>query len=100
MIAYEAAVTLATIPLYATGFRTGGTGHHQSTFLALPLVMGHEVADLADYFDTCRAKRNASAYDRAGQTSGTEVEELVAAVHEFQTQVVSWLKTNHAELSR
>jgi hypothetical protein len=39
MIAYEAAVALATIPLNAAGFRTEGAGHHQTTFLALPLVM-------------------------------------------------------------
>jgi len=45
MIAYEAAVALATIPLYASGFRTEGTGHHQTTFVALPLVMGDEFAD-------------------------------------------------------
>jgi hypothetical protein len=52
MIAYEAAVALATIPLHAAGFRTEGTGHHQTTFLALPLVMGVENSDLADHLDT------------------------------------------------
>jgi len=98
MIAYEAAVALATIPLHCAGFRTDGTGHHQTTFLALPPVMGMDLADLAVYFDTCRTKHNASAYDRTGSTSETEVEELLGAAAEFRAKVVSWLKANYAEL--
>src|SRR4030042_5751002 len=66
MIAYEAAVALATIPLHSAGFRTDGTGHHQTTFLALPPVMGMDLADLAVYFVTCRTNHHASAYDRTG----------------------------------
>ena len=99
MIAYEAAVALATIPLHAAGFRTDGTGHHQTTFLALPLVMGGEFADLADYFDTCRTKRNVSAYDRTGGTSETEVEELLGEVAAFREIVLTWLKASHPQLA-
>jgi len=99
MIAYEAAVALATIPLHSAGFRTDGTGHHQTTFLALPLVMGENVADLAGYLDTCRTKRNASAYNRAGQTSESEVVELPRAVSDFETAIVAWLAARHPQLA-
>jgi hypothetical protein len=98
MIAYEAAVALATIPLHGAGFRTEGAGHHQTTFLALPLVMGTELSDLADYFDTCRTKRNASAYDRSGQVSETEATELFREAMKFKEVVESWLRINHPKL--
>ena len=99
MIAYEAAVALATIPLHASGFRPEGPGHPLTTFVALPLVMGDEFADLADYFDTCRTKRNVSAYDRTGGTSDTEVEELLGDVGAFREKVLAWLRANHPQLA-
>lgn len=98
MTGYEAAVALATIPVYAEGYRTEGIGHHQTTFLAVSMVMGDEASDLADYFDTCRTKRNATAYDRVGSTSEMEVEELVDAVGTFREMVQEWLKANHPGL--
>jgi hypothetical protein len=75
MIAYEGALTLATIPLYCTGYETHGQGHHWLTFKLLPEVMGKEYSELADYLDLCRTKRNVSTYDRVGQISQSEVDE-------------------------
>jgi hypothetical protein len=40
--AYNAALQLATIVLYASGYRTGKSGHHWVTFKILPEVMGPE----------------------------------------------------------
>src|SRR4030065_439191 len=40
LIAYEAALTLATIPLRCAGYETHGSGHHWTTFLALPPAIG------------------------------------------------------------
>ena len=40
LIAYEGALTLATIPLYCAGYETYGRGHHWLTFRILPEVMG------------------------------------------------------------
>jgi hypothetical protein len=98
MIAYEAAVALATIPLHRAGFRTDGTGLHQTTFLALPLVMGAEVSGLAGYFDSCRTKRNVSSYDRSGQVPETEATELFREAMQFKEVVESWLRINHPKL--
>jgi hypothetical protein len=101
MIAYEAVVALAAIPLYCAGYRTGeGAGHHQTTFLALPMAMGEEVRELAAYFDTCRTKRNVSAYDRARAVSDTEAKELLEEAHALQESILAWLKINHPELIR
>jgi hypothetical protein len=100
MIAYEAVVALATIPLCCASYRTAGSGHHQTISLALPMGMGDGVRDLAAYFDTCRTKRNASAYDRVGGISEAEVSELLKEAHALQERVLAWLQANHPELIR
>lgn len=53
--AYNAALQMATIVLYASGYRAGKPGHHWVTLKVLPGVMGSEVQDLADYFNSCRS---------------------------------------------
>ena len=98
LIAYEGALTLATIPLYCAGYETYGRGHHWMTFRILPDVMGEKYSDLADYFDQCRTKRNVGTYDRGGQISQSEVDELLVEVVSFQEDVVDWLKVNHSDL--
>lgn len=98
LIAYEAALTLATIPLYCRGYETYGKGHHWLTFRLLPEVMGDEYSDLAGYFDQCRIKRNVGTYDRGGQISDLEVDELQSEVVSFQAEIVDWLKRNYPNL--
>jgi len=98
LIAYEGALTLATIPLYCAGYETYGRGHHWLTFRILPDVMGEKYSDLADYFDQCRTKRNVGTYDRGGQISESEVDELLAEVKSFYEDVIDWLKRNHTNL--
>jgi hypothetical protein len=91
LIAYEAALALATIPLYCAGYETYGKGHHWLTFRLLPEVMGEEVVELAAYFDQCRAKRNVGTYDRGGQISESEVNELLREADGFKGMVEDWL---------
>lgn len=98
LIAYEAALTLATIPLYCEGYETHGRGHHWLTFQALPEVMGQEFSDLAEYLDLCRTKRNVSTYDRGGEISQAEMDELLNEVELFLTQVRQWIATNYPAL--
>jgi hypothetical protein len=98
LIAYEAALTLATIPLYCAGYETYGKGHHWLTFRALPEIMGVEFADLSDYFDLCRTKRNVGTYDRGGQISESEVDELISEIKSFRESVLDWLRNNHTHL--
>ena len=98
LIAYEGALTLATIPLSCAGYETLGRGHHWLTFRILPEVMDEAYSDLAEYFDQCRTKRNVGTYDRGGQISESEVDELIAEVKSFQEDVMDWLKRNHTNL--
>ena len=50
--------------------------------------MGAGVTEAAVYFDSCRALRNTSDYDRAGVVSAAEVDELLRETDAFRGLVV------------
>jgi hypothetical protein len=97
-IAYNAALKLCTILLYAEGYRAGQGLQHYRTIQALPLVLGRSREADAAYLDTCRVKRNTVEYDRIGTTSDSEVHELISFVRELQAEVIMWLQANHPGL--
>jgi hypothetical protein len=94
-IAYNAALKLCTILLYAEGYRAGQGLQHYRTIQALPLILGAERNGDANYLDVCRAKRNTVEYDRIGATSDGEVAELLEFVLELRADVLEWLKVKH-----
>jgi uncharacterized protein (UPF0332 family) len=96
-IAYNAALQLATILLYCKGYRAVGAGHHFTVFQAMKEILGKAYDELADYFDSCRSKRNITDYDRAGEISETEVKELIDETLKFKTLVIEWVKKNYPE---
>jgi hypothetical protein len=98
LIAYEAILALATAPLYCSGYETYGQGHHWITFQCLPDLLGDELRETASYFDLCRTKRNVSAYDRSGQISQAEAEEIISEASEFKSVVHEWLKAEYPQL--
>lgn len=97
LIAYDAALTLATIPLHCSGCETHGAGHHWMAFLVLPHVMSPDLKELSEYFELCRTKRNVSTYDRGGQISEAEADELLSEVKSFKSLVEAWLRDHHPE---
>ena len=54
-IAYDAALTLATIPLYCAGHETHGLGHHWLTFSLVSQTMGESQREISDMpgFNAC-----------------------------------------------
>lgn len=97
--AYNAALQLSTIVLHVAGYRVkGGSGHHWVTISFFPEIMGKSQKDRSDYFNACRAKRNVTDYDRAGEISSSEVKELIKEVLDFKNDVIQWIKENHSEL--
>lgn len=98
-IAYNAALKLCSILLYAEGYRPEKNLAHFRTLQALPLILGSAYSNDADYLDTCRAKRNVAEYDAAGQVSASEAKELRAFAQELRETVQLWLKENHPDLS-
>ncbi|MEN6371541.1 MAG: SAV_6107 family HEPN domain-containing protein [Armatimonadota bacterium] len=91
-LAYDAVLQLSTIPLRCKGYRTRGEGHHWAVFNALPDIMGDKTAEIADYFQTCRAKRSTAIYHQSSVVSRTEADELYKEAEEFDKLVRRWLK--------
>ena len=97
-IAYNAALKLCTILMYAEGFRPEKTLAHYRTLQALPIILGTEKEDDADYLDTCRAKRNVVEYDYIGGATDSDADELILFVKSLKSQVLDWLIKKHPEL--
>lgn len=98
-IAYNAALQLCAIVLLAEGWKPDKLNAHHRTIAALPLILGAERQDDADYLDTCRAKRNGLEYDAAGKVTAAEAKELRAFALELRETVIDWLAEQHPQLS-
>ena len=83
------------------GYRVAiGSRHHETTFEAVKLVrIGAASSNLADYYDTCRRKRNLLDYDTANVVSDTEAKELHQKAQEFRQLLEAWIKTHHPNLA-
>ena len=97
-IAYNAALKLCTILIYAEGFRPEKTLAHFRTLQSLPIILGKEREDDAAYLDTCRIKRNTVEYDYVGGATDTEADELLKFVDELNKAVRTWLKAKYPNL--
>ena len=97
-IAYNGALKLCTILLYASGYRAEKNLQHYRTIAALPLILGEPRKDDADYLEICRVKRNTVEYDRAGAATMADALELVEFARDLRSEVVEWLKQQHPEL--
>lgn len=96
--AYNAVLQLSKMAIVCSGYRVSSnkTGHHRTTFEAVKNAVGTvDVSNLADYFDTCRRKRNLIDYDATEVASETEADELVEKAREFQTIVEDWISDNY-----
>ena len=98
-IAYNAALKLCTILLYAEGYRPSRESQHYRTLAALPEILGDPKKADAQYLDDCRKKRNVVEYDYVGGASESDADELIGFVKEFKHEVITWLKKNRPELS-
>ncbi len=97
-IAYNAALKLCTILLYAEGYRPEGAFKHYRPIQALPLILGPERKADAEYLDTCRKKRNIVEYEYVGDVTDDDVSELTGFIEELKKDVEEWLKCHHSNL--
>jgi len=97
-IAYNASLKLCTILLYTEGYRPDRNLAHFRTIQALPLILGADKEEDANYLDTCRTKRNVVEYDYAGGATHADADELIHYVNELKQEVINWLTKNHPEL--
>lgn len=97
-IAYNAALKLCTILLYAEGYRPEQGASHHRTIACLPVILGEARQDDAGYLDACRRKRNAVEYDRAGGVTVADAEELTRFTDQLKDDVSHWLRNRRPEL--
>jgi hypothetical protein len=97
-IAYNAALKLCTILVYASGYRPEKALQHHRTIQALSLVLGANREADVDYLDTCRGKRNAVEYEHVGGVTDNNVDELIEFTEELRGGVMEWLRRHHPHL--
>lgn len=97
-IAYNAALKLCTILIYASGYRPERNLAHYRTLAALPLILGETHKEDAIYLDACRSKRNTVEYDMAGAATPEDAGELIAFATGLREEVAEWLEDKHPQL--
>jgi len=97
--AYNAALLTSHMAIACAGYRvTAKTGHHKVSFDSIKLAVGAAAEKYADYFETCRRKRNVIDYTRAQVATDTETEEIVEKAAEFYEFVEAWIDSKFANL--
>jgi len=97
-IAYNAALKLCTVLVYASGYRPEKTLAHYRTLQALSLVLGASRKADADYLDACRSKRNTVEYDYVGGATAADADELIEFAQALREDVRAWLRKHRPEL--
>jgi hypothetical protein len=97
--AYNAALQTAKMVIACTGYRVASVpGHHRLIFDGAKLALGPSAAQLTDYFDACRRKRNEIDYTGAAIATTTEAEELLVHAKAFLVMVEAWITKTHPAL--
>lgn len=92
-IAYNAALRLCTAALQAAGYRATREQKHYRTIAALPLLLGPDAREPAQFLDSCRTKRHEVTYESLSAVTESEVAELIETVGELDTKVRAWLES-------
>ena len=97
--AYNAALQTAKMAIACAGYRIASVpGHHRLTFEGAKLALGKPAEHLADYFDSCRRKRNEIDYNGATIATTTEADELLLHAKSFLTLVEAWINSTYPAL--
>lgn len=97
-IAYNAALKLCTILLYAQGFRPEKNLAHYRTLMSLPLILGSNREEDATYLDVCRTKRNIVEYDYINGVTVEDAEELIGFAQSLRQDVLAHLQSKFPKL--
>jgi hypothetical protein len=97
-IAYNAALKLCTIILYASGYRAERQLQHYRTIQAMPIILGADRKGDAEYLEACRKKRNIVEYDYAGGATDADADELISFVKDLREEIQTWLTEHHPDL--
>jgi allantoicase len=99
--AYNAALQAANMAIACAGYRImSKVGHHRVSLESTKLVLGKAAHKHADYFETCRRKRNTIDYTFSNVATETEAKEIIVQATEFYSQVEDWITKNHPTLKK
>jgi len=99
--AYNAALQTANMAIACAGYRvTAKSGHHKITVDAMRLALGAAARSYADYFETCRRKRNVIDYTRSHVATDSEADEIVRKATEFYELMEKWIESKFPTLKR
>lgn len=97
-IAYGAALKLATLALWGSGYRlVQGAGTHHHAIQSLRLTVGLDEGRIRK-LDAFRKARNMATYERAGVASAEDVRRIQELAVELKEVVVNWLRANRKDL--
>jgi hypothetical protein len=99
--AYNAGLQAANMVIACAGYRvTAKTGHHKISFDSIKFALGSGAGKYADYFETCRRKRNVIDYTRSHVATDTEAKEILEKATEFYEVVEGWIDSKFPSLKR
>ena len=82
--AYNAALQAANMAIACAGYRiVSKVGHHRVSLESTKLVLGKPADKYADYFETCRRKRNTIDYTFSNVATETEAKEILVQAASF-----------------
>ena len=97
--AYNAALQAANMAIACAGYRImSKVGHHGVSLESTKLVLDKPVHNYADYFETCRRKRNTIDYTFSNVATETEAKEILVQAKRFYGEVEDWIMKNHPAL--
>jgi hypothetical protein len=92
---YNASLKLADIALRTAGYRPGrGQSQHYRTIMSLPLTLGSEWTDAAEFLDGIRVLRNKAEYESVGFATERQFTELHGFVERLRKAVARHTGTN------
>lgn len=97
-IAYNAALKLCTMMLFAAGYRPENALAHYRTLHSIEYTLGPQHKEDAIYLDACRNKRNVVEYENVGRSTASEVAELVTFVTRLRQEVLNSLRPRFPDL--
>jgi len=97
----NAALLAANMAIACASYRvTAKIGHHKVSFDSIKLALGAGANKYADYFETCRRKRNVIDYTRSHVATDTEAKEILEKATEFYEFVEAWIGSKFQALRR
>ena len=99
--ASNAALQAANMAIACAGYRIMSKGWTSPGVVReYEIVLGKPMHKYADYFETCRRKRNTIDYTFSNVATETEAKEILVQAQQFYREVEDWITKNHPTLKK